>query len=73
MMVEPTIKTVNTPSEAYLSKVGTPGTLEYREIFLIYREIFAKSDFFENFWSQIQKVRDSHARGESVYFPCRPW
>ena len=42
----------------YLSKVGTPGTLEYREIFLIYREIFAKSDFFENFWSQIQKVRD---------------
>ena len=36
---------------SYLSKVGTPGTLEYREIFLIYREIFEKSYFFKKFWS----------------------
>ena len=32
---------------AYLSKVGTPGTLKYREIFLIYREIFEKSYCFK--------------------------
>ena len=43
---------------AYLSKVGTPGTLEYREIFLIYREIFEKSYFFKKFWSWTQKARD---------------
>ena len=29
----------------YLSKVGIPGTLENREIFLIYRDIFEKCNF----------------------------
>ena len=40
---------------AYLSKVGTPGTLEYREIFLIYREIFEKCNFFKNFGREPKK------------------
>jgi hypothetical protein len=30
--------------------VGSPGSLGYREIFSVYREIFQKSEFFEKFW-----------------------
>ena len=33
----------------YLPKVGSPGSLGYREIFSIYREICQNPEFFEKF------------------------
>ena len=34
---------------SYLPKVGSQGSLGYREIFSIYREISQNSEFFEKF------------------------
>jgi hypothetical protein len=37
--------------------VGGPGSLGYREIFSIYREIFQKSEFFEKFWPVSKEIQ----------------